>query len=173
MRSLFASVFAVCALALVGQTAAHAQSRTGVINFQRAVLDTAEIKKALNDLQIKFKPRQEALAKATQDQQDLETQLRASQGQLSSSGAAELQVRAQRKQVDVMRMTEDLNEDVERERDAALQLASTRMQEVLKKVAADKQLDLILDVAGVPFSKPDMDVSDLAVTAYNAAHPVK
>ena len=173
MRLLLLPVLATFALGLISAPSALAQSRTGVINFQNAVLSTAEYKKAIADLQTKFKPRQDALNKARQALTDIETQLRSSQGQLSSAGAAELQANGQRKQVEVQRLDEDLREDSEREQQAAIRLVSTRMGEVLKKLAEDKQLDVIVDTASVPFFRPEAEVTDQAVAAYDAAHPAK
>jgi len=173
MRFLLLPALATCVLGLTTAPSAQAQSRIGVINFQRAVLDTAEFKKAYADLEAKFKPRQDALAKAQQDLQDIETQLRASQGQLSSQGTAELQARGQRKQVEVTRLNDDLQEEFTKERDAAVQLTATRMGEVLKKLAEEVQVDAFLDLQSVPYRKDALDFTDKAVAAYNTAHPVK
>ncbi len=173
MRLFALPAFATCALVMGLAPAAMAQSRTGVINFQRAVLDTAEFKKAYADLEVKYKPRQDALAKAQQELQDLETQIRASAGQLSSAGAAELQARGERKQREVQRLSDDLQEEFTRDRDAALRLTSTRMAEVLKKLAEEVQVDLFVDAQSVPFFKPALDFTDKAVAAYDATHPVK
>ena len=173
MRSFLLPAFATCILGMLSAPPASAQSRTGVVNFQRAVLDTAEFKKAYADLELKYKPKQEALAKAQQELQDIETQFRASQGQLSSSGTAELQARGQRKQVEVTRLNDDIQEEFTKDRDAALQVTSTRMGEVLKKLADDVQVDLFVDAGSAPFFRAALDFTDKAVAAYNLAHPAK
>jgi len=173
MRFFLLPALATCVLGLFSAPAAIAQSRTGVINFQRAVLDTAEFKKAYADLEAKFKPKQDALAKAQMELQDLETQLRASQGQLSSAGTAELQAKGQRKQVEVTRLNDDLQEEFTKDRDAAVQLTAARMGEVLKKLADDVQVDLFVDAGSAPFYRPALDFTDKAVAAYNLAHPAK
>jgi outer membrane protein len=162
---------AVAALALAAPMLA--QTKIGVVDFQRAVVDTAEFKRAFADLELKYKPKQDQLAKAQQELGDIETQLRASSGQLSQAGTAELQARGQRKQLQVDRLTQDLQEDFEGERDAALRVVSTRMNDVLKKVASEKTLDIIADTTALHFFGPTLDVTDAAIAAYNAAHPVK
>ena len=55
-------LFAVLALASVGT--ANAQVKIAVINTQKALLDTEEIKKAQAELEAKFKPRQDQMVKA-------------------------------------------------------------------------------------------------------------
>ena len=172
MRFVLSAV-ATCVLGLLSVAPAMAQAKTAVIDFQRAVVETAEFKKAYADLEARYKPKQDALAKAQQELQDLETQIRASQGQSSQAGTAELQAKAMRKQTQVERLQMDLQEDFEADRDRALQLASGRMTDVLKKVAEDKQLDLIVDVTALHFSRMTMDVTDAAIAAYNTAHPSK
>ena len=172
MRFVLSAV-ATFALGLVAVAPAVAQSKTGTIDFQRAVVETAEFKKAYAQLEATYKPKQDALAKAQQELQDLDTQMRSSQGQLSQAGAAELQAKAQRKQTQVERLQQDLQEDFEADRDRALQLTGTRMTDLLKKLADEKQLDLIIDATALRFSRNTLDITDAAIKAYDAAHPAK
>jgi outer membrane protein len=180
MRSFVLPAFAVCAAGLIsasmaqGQApAASTQAKVAVVNFQNAVLSTAEIQKALRDLQAKYKPRQDALVKGQQELSDIQTQLNASQGKLSSAGEADLQARGQRKQTQLQRLSDDLQADIEAERDEAVRKASTRMQELLKKVAEEKGLDLIVDSAAAPFVKMGIEITDQVVAAYDKAYPAK
>src|SRR5579885_2484473 len=106
-RRSIAAAIGVCAAALVFSSAAFAQTKLGVVNFQKALLDTAEIKKASSDLQNKYKPRQDALEKIQRELNDIQTQLQASQGKLSAAGEADLQARGQRKQREAQRLQED------------------------------------------------------------------
>src|SRR6202035_3559078 len=71
-RSLFSSALLVCASGLLSPSTASAQVKVGVINLQRAVLGTEEIKKASNDMQAKFKPRQDALDKLQKEMADIQ-----------------------------------------------------------------------------------------------------
>ena len=185
MRSFVPSAVVVCAAgfigALISVSPAMAQAPAGstkiaVVNFQNAVLSTAEIQKALRDLQAKFKPRQDALQKGQQELSDIQTQLQASQGKLSQAGEADLTARGQHMgdlRDIVQRLNDDLTADVEADRDEAVRKASTRMQELLKKVAEEKGLDLILDSAAAPFVKAGIDITDQVVAAYDKAYPVK
>ena len=104
MRSFVISCAAVCAaVCLAGvisvfparaqAPAGSTQTKVAVINFQNAVLSTGEMQKVLRDLQIKFKPRQDALQKGQQELSDIQTQLQASQGKLSQAGDDRLEQR--------------------------------------------------------------------------------
>src|SRR5256885_17238347 len=97
-RSLLVSALFVCAIA-------SGQTKIGVVNFQKAILDTAEIKKASTDLQNKFKPRQDALDKVQRELSDIQTQLQSSGGKLSAQGEADLQARGQRKPREAARLS--------------------------------------------------------------------
>jgi outer membrane protein len=179
MRSFVLSAVAVCAAGLISLSSAKAQApasggaKIAVINFQNAVLSTGEMQKTLKDIQAKYKPRQDALQKGQQELSDIQTQLNASQGKLSQAGEADLQARGQRKQTQLQRLNDDLTADFEADRDEAVRRASTRMQELLKKVAEEKGLDLIVDSAAAPFVKSGIDITDQVVAAYDKAYPAK
>ena len=172
-RSFFIPALAVCAAGLFASSTASAQTKIGVVNFQKAILDTAEIKKASSDLQNKYKPRQDALEKAQRELNDIQTQLQGAGGKLSPQGEADLQARGQRKQREVERLSQDLQDDVNNERNVVLQRAGTRMQEVVKKMMDDKGLDVIIDIANAGSFKPTVDMTNDAVAAYDKAYPVK
>jgi outer membrane protein len=159
--------------AMAQAPAGSTQTKVAVINFQNAVLSTAEIQKVLKDIQLKYKPRQDALQKGQQELSDIQTQLQASQGKLSQAGEADLQARGQRKQTQLQRLNDDLTADFEADRDDAVRKASTRMQELLKKVAEEKGLDLIVDSAAAPFVKSGIEITDQVVAAYDKAYPAK
>jgi len=113
LRKSLLPALAVCVIALA--PAALAQ-KVGVINTQRAILETADIKKASADLQTKYKPRQDQLDKLQREIADLQTQLESSAGKLSAAGQADLEAQGQRKQREAQRISEDLQADVDRER---------------------------------------------------------
>jgi outer membrane protein len=172
-RSSLFPALAVCAAGLVCSAVASAQTKVGVINLQKAILDTAEIKKASIDLQNKYKPRQDALEKVQRELSDVQTQLQSSQGRLSAAGEAELQARGQRKQREAERLGQDLQDDVNRERNDILTRAGQRMTELIKKIAEDKGLDVVVDTQNTYFFKPGLEITTEATTAYDKAYPLK
>jgi outer membrane protein len=164
---------AVCAAGLFSVPSAMAQAKVGVVNLQKAILDTAENKKAGNDMQAKYKKRQDDLDKAQRELSDIQAQLQSAQGKLSAAGEADLTARGERKQREVKRLTEDLQADVERDRSDILSRAQTRMLEVVKKVSDEKGLDLIVEATAVISFKPALDVTADVVAAYDKSYPAK
>ncbi len=164
---------AVCAAGLFSVPSAMAQAKVGVVSLQKAILETAEIKKAGNDMAAKYKKRQDDLDKAQRELNDIQTQLQSAQGKLSAAGEADLNARGERKQREVKRLDEDLRADVERDRGDILSRAQTRMLEIVKKVSDEKGLDLVVEATAVISFKPTLDITAEAVTAYDKAYPAK
>ncbi len=164
---------AVCAAGLIPVPSAMAQVKVGVVSLQKAILDTAEIKKAGADMAVKYKKRQDDFDKAQRELNDIQTQLQSAQGKLSAAGEADLTARGQRKEREVKRLDEDLRADVERDRTDVLGRAQTRMLEVVKKLSDEKGLDLVVEATAVISFKPALDITADAVKAYDKAYPPK
>jgi len=150
---------------------ASAQLKLAVLNSQKALLETDDIKKAQKDLEAKFKPRQDQMTALEKELQDIQAQLQS--GRLNQLGEQELQAQGQRKQRQLQRVQQDLQEDVERERTEILQKAGTRMQEVVKKLSEEKGYDLVIDSANTHFYKTSLEITAEAVAAYNKTYPLK
>jgi outer membrane protein len=171
-RFSFLPALVACGAGLMLPARAPAQAlKVSIINMQRAVLATDEIKKASNDMQAKFKPRQDELDKLQRDLATIQTQLQ--NPQLTPAQQTDLNADGQRKQREAQRISEDLQADVERERNEILQRASQRMGEVVKKLAEDKGLDMVVDTTTTVFFKPALEVTEEAVAAYNKTYPAK
>jgi len=167
MNRLLGTLLIAIATAGMGQ----AQLKIAIISSQKALLETDEIKKAQVDLEARFKPRQDQILKLEKDLQDIQAQLQS--GKLNQLGEQDLTAQGQKKQRDLQRMQQDLQEDVERERTDILQRAGTRMQEVVKKIADEKGLDLVVDAANTLYFKAALDLTADAVAGYNKTYPVK
>ncbi len=174
MLTMFRSTLAlaVCAAGLVSVPAVG-QAKVGVVSLQKAILETAEIKKAGNDMQIKYKKRQDELDKAQRELNDIQMQLQSAQGKLSAAGEADLTARGARKEREAKRLDEDLRADVERDRNDVLARAQTRMQEIVKKVSDDKGLDMVVEATALVTFKPALDITNDVIAAYDKAFPVK
>ena len=161
----------ICAASLLFAGAAGAQTKVGIVNIQRAMVETAEIKKAQAVLEGKYKPRQAELEKIQRELAGLEAQLQG--GKLNPQAAQDLQARGQRRQREAQRMAEDLQGDVDRERNEILQHAGQRMTDVIKKIAEEKGLDVVVDVNNTLYFKPALEITSDAIAAFDKAYPAK
>jgi outer membrane protein len=161
------------ALLLAFSTMAFAQVKVGIINTQKALLDTGELKKAQKEMEAKFKPKQDEVEKLQREISGIQQQLQTMAGKLTPQAEQEMQFTGQRKQKDLQRLTEDLQAEVEIHRNDILRKAGDKMQAVLQKLAEAKALDLLVDIGNTVYFKPALDVTAEATAAYDKAHPVQ
>jgi outer membrane protein len=166
--------FAFASAALL-VTAAHAQAiqpaKIAIINAQKAVADTQEIKKAQTTLEAKYRPRSQAI-------QTLQQQLQAIQQQLSTPNnppdkEAQLRADGTQKQKQLQRLSEDLQSDVNAERQDILGRAGRQMAEVVKQLAEGRGIDVVIDITNTIYFKPALDITPEATAAYDKAYPAK
>jgi outer membrane protein len=163
----------VCSALFCAAAVASAQSKLAIINLQRAVLESAEIKKASQELTAKYLPRQQEMEKTQRDLQSIQQQLQTNAGKLTPRAESDLTAQGQRKQRELQRLTEDLQADVDRERNEILTRSSQKMQEVVRKLAEEKGLDVVVDVSNTVYFKPALEITNEAIAAYDKAYPVK
>ncbi len=164
---------AVCSALFALSQVASGQLKVAVVNLQDAVFKSAEIMKADSDMTAKYKPRQDEINRVTTEGNDLVAKYQAGQGKMTDVALAEIQAQIQRKQRDLQRLQEDLNGDVERDKNEILTKTSQKMGDVVKKLAEEKGFDLVLDSSTTLYFKPAMDITAAATAAYDKAYPVE
>jgi outer membrane protein len=162
---------AFCLAIALFSTVASAQIKVAVINVQKALADTDELKKASADLARKYQPRQDEMDKLQKDLETIDAQLNS--GKLNAQATQELQAKGTREQRDQQRMADDMQADVEKDRQDILAKMSQKMQDVINKLAEDKGLDMIVEASQTLFAKPTFDITADATAAYNKANPAK
>jgi outer membrane protein len=173
MFAMWAARGGLISLVLLGAGFASAQTKVGIVDMRRAILESAEIKKASADLEVKYKPRQEEGQRLQKQLNDIQTQLQNGQGKLSQAQEADLQAQGNRRQRELRNLSDDLAADIQRDRDEILGKAQQNMKAIVDKLAADKGLDVVLDSGNTVSYKTALDFTNDAITAYNAAHPAK
>lgn len=166
-------MFRFSILLLASLAIASAELKVAIINVQSAILDTGEIKKAQAELEARYKPRQQQVEKLQKDLADLQAQLQAGQGKLTPQAEQNLQASGQRKQRELQRLGEDLQADVDRDRNDILQKSGARMTDVVKKLAEERGLDMVVDVTNTIYYKPALEITKDATVAYDKAFPAK
>jgi outer membrane protein len=173
MTGRFGWRLAAACCALMAGSAALAQTKVGVVSLQRAVLDTAEIKKASADMERKYQPRQQAMEKLNKELQAIQQQLQSNAGKLTAIAQSDLTAEGQRKQRELQRMNDDLQSDVTAERNDILSKSTKKMSEIVKQIAEQKGLDVVVDVSTTVYFKPALDITAEAIAAYDKAYPAK
>lgn len=144
-------------------------AKVAIINAQKAVADTADIKKAQLNLENKYRPR-------TQEVTTLQNQLQTIQQQLATPNLppqreAQLRADGTSKQKELQRLQEDLQSDVNNERQDILGKSGRQMTEVVKKIAEARGIDVVIDISNTLYFKPTLDITAEATAAYDKAYP--
>ncbi|HTP30770.1 MAG TPA: OmpH family outer membrane protein [Candidatus Acidoferrales bacterium] len=161
----------VCsALFLFGSLAA-AQTKVAVISLQKAVLESAEIKAASAAMEARYKPRLSQIENLDREIATLSQNLQTNAGKLTPQAEADMNAQLQRKQRDVQRYRDDLQGDVDNERNTILQKAGQKMSEVVKKYAEEKGIDVVVDMPYTVYFKTALDITNDAIAAYDKAYP--
>src|SRR5215470_2629500 len=163
-------VAACCALFAFSHVAS-AQSKVAVVNLQKAIFETAEIKKADAEMQATFKPKQDEMEQLNKEIQAIAKKLQDGAGKLSSADEADLTAQGQRKQRQLQRLQDDVNEQAQAYRNDILSKSQQKMTDVVKKLAEEKGVDIIIDTSTTLYFKPALDLTADATAAYDKAHP--
>jgi outer membrane protein len=163
-------LLAGCALLAVSQIA-PAQTKVAVINLQRAVLESAEIKAASAAMADKYKSRVAEIEQLNKEVAAISQNLQSNAGKLTPQAEADLSAQAQRKQRDMQRKQDDLQADVDRERNEILQKSSVKMSAVVKKLAESKGLDVVVDAPYAVYFKEALEITAEAIVAYDKENP--
>jgi outer membrane protein len=164
------SLVACSALFLFGAVAS-AQTKVAVISLQKAVLESAEIKAASAAMEARYKPRVTQIETLDREIAAISQNLQANSGKLTPQAEADMTAQLQRKQRDVQRFRDDLQGDVDAERNTILGKATQKMQEVVKKYAEEKGIDVVVDMPYTVYFKAALDITSDAIAAYNKAYP--
>jgi outer membrane protein len=158
---------ALAAAVMVFAATGSAQVKLAVVDFQQALLATADMQKKAGELEQKFKPEQDRLAALSQELQDIQIKL----GSAAPEEAARLQQEGAEKQRQAQRLTEDLQADIDFDRQQILEAGAERMRAVLDELRASKTLDMIVDVSSTISFNSALDMTADATAAYDAKHP--
>jgi len=161
----------VCSALFAVSQIAPAQTKVAVINLQRAVLESAEIKAASAAMETKYKSRVGEIDALNKEVAGISQNLQTNAGKLTAQAEADLSAQGQRKQRDMQRKQDDLQADVDRERNEILQKSTVKMSAVVKKLAESKGLDIVIDAPYMVYFKEAMEITAEAIVAFDKENP--
>jgi len=161
----------VCSALFVFGHVAAAQNKVAVINLQTAVLESAEIKAASAAMEARYKPRLTQIETLDKEIAAISDNLQKNAGKLTAQAESDLNAQGTKKQRDVQRLRDDLQADVDRDRNEILQKSAGKMADVLKKLAEEKGYDLVVDAPYAPYFKASLDITKDLIAAYDKAYP--
>ncbi|MCS7025387.1 MAG: OmpH family outer membrane protein [Bryobacteraceae bacterium] len=153
--------------------ALKSQTKVAIVDLRQAVNDTAEVKKAIQALEARLKPKQAEAERIQKELSDIQNKLQTLQGKLTPQGESDLVTLGQRRQKELQRLQEDIEAELSREQQEVGTRALQRMREIVKKLAEEQQFDVVVDVSNTVYFKPALDITKTAVAAYDKAFPAK
>jgi outer membrane protein len=157
-------------------SAAAGTGKVGIINIQEAIATTGEGKKALADIQAKFRPRQQELQRQQQEIQALTDQLQKQANTLSDEEQRRLSRELDEKQRLFKRATEDYDTDSRAEGQDVFNRIGKKMVPLINEYAQQNGYTLIFDPLAVQvpvYYVKDIDITEDVIKRYDAANPVK
>jgi outer membrane protein len=162
---------ALCSALCLFGTLAAAQNKVAIVSLQKAVIDSADIKAKSAGMEARYKPRVTQIETLDREIAQLTNNLQTNQGKLTPQAEADMTAQLQRKQRDVQRFRDDLQGDVDNERNTILGKATQQMQDVVKKYAEANNIDVVVEAQATVYFKGALDITKDVIAAYDKQYP--
>lgn len=171
MKKTFLSL--VSAVALLGfmssVSAAEATNgvKVGVVDMQQVLQKSNQIKTINDQLTKQFKPRQDKIIAAQKSLQDEANKLAKDGSVMSADEKGKLQDKVIKERADLQGVAVAFQRDVSAAQNQAMQTFMTKFNNVVSEVAKTNNLDLVLQRAGVPYVKDNLDITKQVIDQLN------
>ena len=150
---------------LVSAALAGAQiSKIAVVDFERAVVQSAEGKKSSDKFNVTLQSKQAEAGKRQKDLEDAQRKLQTQERTLNDSAKANLQKDIDRRTTELQRFNEDSQKELQSLRDELLRPIAERASAILNAMAAERGYAVIVDVSNaqnnVVWFNPKNDITD-------------
>jgi outer membrane protein len=171
-RTVRARVLACCAGLALGIFSfipvASADQRVGVVDVQRAVMQTEDGLRAQATLKKLFDSRQQELNRKQQELQRQKEELD-KQSKVLSKDAFQKRVDDWQKQmVDLQTVFLEYNKELEKKQKELTDPVFEKVLGIIKRIASTENFDLVVDKATVAYVRGDLDLTDRCIQLYNS-----
>jgi len=172
MRKLLLSIITAATLLTAGSAfAANAPAMTtlkiGVIDVQTILQKSPQIAAINNQLTKQFKPRQDKIVAAQKDLQAEADKLQKNANVMNDADRNKLQDQIIADKANVQGMAISFRRDLQQAQSKAMQDFMNQLTGVVNDVAKKGGYDLILQRAGVPYSNPNLDMTQQVLQELN------
>ncbi len=126
---------------------AQGTPKIAVVDFERAVVESVEGKKASAQFNAKVEEHRSKIEAKQKELEDIQTRLATQQRALSEAAIADLNRNLQRGQTDLTRMNEDAQRELEGYRNELLRPISEAGAQLLEAYAAEQSYTVIFDLS--------------------------
>ena len=164
------SVVAVClALGSVSKPVeAQSTTKVAVVDTQRAIMETEDGLRMQATLKKVFDSRQRELDKKQVDLQKERDDIEKQRGVLSQEALTKRVEKWQRDMMQLQTVFVEYNKEMQKKQNELTQPIFQRAMGLIRRLATQKGLDLIVDKQAVPYVRSDLDLTDQLITLYNS-----
>jgi Skp family chaperone for outer membrane proteins len=148
-------------------------AKIALVAFEQAVLATNEGQRAIQDIQVKYKPKKDQIDTLSQEVDSLKKQLQSAPATLTDAERATRLKTIDTKEKQLNRDAEEAQTSYNAELQEAYSKIAPKVSAALKKYVSDNGYTLLLDVSSqqsnVMWIGPNIDVTQAVVAAYNAS----
>jgi outer membrane protein len=166
-RRLSAIVYALAAFCVVSSASAQG-TKIAVVDLQGALLQTEDGMSAAATLKNYTVKRQADLDKRQTDLQREQEDLRKQERLLSTKSIQKRYEHWQRRMVDTQTKFLEYNKQLQQKQAGMMQPMMQKLFGVIRRAAAKKGVDIVVDRAAVPYARADLDLTDMVVQMYNS-----
>lgn len=134
--------------------------KIGVVNVKKAFQDSKQAQHAKKTLKSKMQGEQKDLKKEQQQVQKLMKKLKRNKSTMSKDKKQKLQKQIQQKQQDLQQKSQKFQQEAQKERSKAMQDIVDAIEKSTKKVAEQKNLDLVLSNTATVYSDNSLNITD-------------
>jgi len=160
---------ALVATTLFSAVDAHAQAKVGVVDVQRAVASTEDGLRAQATLKKLFDSRQQELNKKQGELQRQREELDKQSKSLPKDAFSKRAEEWQKQMMDLQAVFVEYNKELEKKQKELTDPVFEKVMQIVRKLAASENLDLVVDKATVAYVRNELDLTDRAVQMYNGA----
>jgi outer membrane protein len=157
------------ALLLTSQTAAAQGMKLGVVDVQRAVMQSEDGLRAQATLKKVFDTRQQELTRRQADLQKQKDEIDRQKNVLSQQALQKKADEWQKEMVELQSTFVEYNKELEKKQKELTDPIFERVIAAIKRVAGLDSYDVIVDRATVAFARTDIDLTDRVVQMANGA----
>lgn len=144
-------------------SSAFAETKIGVVDFNKALLESPQLADAKNKLKKQFDAREKEITEAQKKfQASIEAFNKNSPTMKADAKEAE-QRKIMEQQKKVQEMQEKFQKDVNETQTKVMNGIVDKIQSIVDKVANDNKLDLVIVKASAPYSKKELEVTDAVI----------
>ncbi len=168
-RSVRYRLFAISTLLLATcATTARAEIKIAVVDTQRAIMETEEGLRAQATLKKLFDSRQRELDKKQEQLQKEREDIEKQQGILSKEALAKRLESWQRDMSQLQATFLEYNKELQKKQGELTQPIYQRTMSLIRRMATNEGLDIVVDRQAVPYVRGDLDLTDKIIQMVNS-----